>query len=144
MRIKEEAEAAEVLNNKIAELQEKSEEQERDERRRREKEKVERREEKERAVEKKKQEGENLFDWKTPFAHLFLAEGNNIIFEGHRSWNQALLDVVVERGRTFVFHAQITNTKDGSIMIGVVDRHPQRPKQSSYNSGNAVGCYGGS
>jgi uncharacterized protein involved in exopolysaccharide biosynthesis len=65
LRIKEEAEVAEVLNNKIAELQQKSEEQERNEQRRREKEKVERREEKERAVEKKKQESENLFYWKT-------------------------------------------------------------------------------
>jgi hypothetical protein len=57
LRIK--AEVVEVLNNKIAELQEKSEEQERNERSRIEKEKVERREGKERAVEEKKQESEN-------------------------------------------------------------------------------------
>jgi hypothetical protein len=54
------------------------------------------------------------------------------------------LDVVVERGRTFVFHAQITKTKSGHIMIGVVDRHSQRHQQSSYASGNAVCYYCGS
>jgi hypothetical protein len=46
------------------------------------------------------------------------------------------------KGRKFVFHAQITNTKIGYIMIGVVDRHPQRQKRSSYDSGNAVCYYG--
>ena len=136
MRISKEAEVVEVLSNKIAELKEKSEEQERNERRRREEV-----EEKERAWEKKKQEGQKLFDTKTPCAHLFLAQGNNITYDGD-GWRQALLDVVVERGRTFVFHAQITNTESGEIMIGVVDRHAQRQQQSSYSSGNAVCYYG--
>ena len=49
------------------------------ERIKREAEKVER-EEMERMGEKKEQGSESLFDWKTPFAHLFLAEGNNITF----------------------------------------------------------------
>jgi protein subunit release factor B len=79
LKIKKEAEVVEVLSSKIAELQEKREEQERNERRR-EKEKVERREEMERAVEKKKQESEISFDWKTPCAHFFLAKDNNITF----------------------------------------------------------------
>ena len=107
-------------------------------------EKVERREEMEKMVESKKRENEDLFDWKTPFAHLFLAHGNNIIFDGSQDdeWHQALLDVVMKRGRKFVFTVQIINTNPGNITIGVVDRHPQRQKQSSHRSGNAV-CYSG-
>jgi hypothetical protein len=99
----------------------------------------------ERMGEKKEQGSENLFDWKTPFAHLFLAEGNNITFEGRmKEWHQASLDVVVERGRKFVFNVQITTTKSGSIMIGVIDRHPQKYERCSHNSGNAVCFSGGS
>ena len=80
----------------------------------------------ERMAEKKKQESENLFDRKTPFARFFLVEGNNITFQLNNAWfNQALLNMVVERGRKFVFSVQITQTRKGNIMIGVVDRHLQ-------------------
>jgi hypothetical protein len=80
----------------------------------------------ERMTEKKKQESENLFDRKTPFARFFLVEGNNITFLLNNAWfNQALLNVVVERGRKFVFSVEITQTRNGNIMIGVVDKHLQ-------------------
>lgn len=55
---------------------------------------------------------------------------------------QIMLDVVIERVRKFAFNVHITNTKEGNIKIGVVDRYAQGQMENSYSSGNAV-CFDG-
>ena len=47
------------------------------------------------------------------------------------------------RTRPFVLHAHITNNKNGSMVIGVVDRLTQRQERWSSHSGNAVCYYSG-
>ena len=91
----------------------------------------------------RKKEMGKLVNLRTPHAHLFHIQGNNITHKGsYDYYNQVLLDALVDK-RKFVFTVDITHTQKGNVIIGVVDQLTESSKRQSFESGNAV-CYSGS
>ena len=93
-------------------------------------------------INKAKTDPESLV-METPHQHRFLVRANTITLQQSGfGFYQVLLGEAFSRTRPFVLHATITNTENGDLGIGVVDRRTQKDKQSSINSGNAVCCAG--